>query len=198
MRLNREEEAAIIGMILGDGYLQKTGSKNARLRLEHQATHKDYLIWKISLLPRLFQGRPRSLLRVHPITKKTYHYIRHQSNSSPILGKLRDIFYKKGRKIIPENLEKFLKSEITLAIWYLDNGYYHPRDRCAYLYLGKVSRKEAEIAHRAIFKKFGLRNRILDKKGKGFALYLPFSEAKILKEKIGKYLIPVMSYKLPS
>lgn len=196
MTLNKEQEAAIIGMILGDGYLQPTGKKNARLRLEHRADHKDYLVWKAKLLPKLFQGRPTFVKRKHPTTQKIYSYIRQQSNSSPLLGKLRRIFYPNNRKIIPFNLEKLLKSDIALAIWYLDDGYYYPRDKCAYLYLGRISRQEAETASKAIERKFMIVNKVLNKKQKGFVLYFPRQELEKIRIKVEKYTVPVMAYKI--
>lgn len=196
MKLTKEQEAAIIGMVLGDGYLQKTGKINARLRLEHRASHKDYLVWKAKLLPELFQGRPTMLERMHPITKRTYRYARQQSNSSPILGKMRQTFYPDGKKHIPENLAKLMRSDIALAIWYFDDGYYYSRDKCSYIYLGKVSRRESEIAREAV-RLFGLESRILDKKDKGFVLYFSPSESIKLKLVLRKHVVPVMTYKLP-
>lgn len=196
MKITKEQEAAIAGMILGDGYLQKTGQKNARLRLEHRADHKDYLIWKTKLLPELFQGQPTFLKRKHPITKKIYSYVRHQSNSTPVLGRLRKVFYPEEKKKIPDNLIKFLKSDIALAIWYFDDGYYYPRDNCAYIYLGRVSRREAEVARDALLKCYDLVTRILDKKQKGFVLYFSPSELKKLKTTVEKYVVPVMAYKI--
>ena len=197
--LNKEQEAALIGMILGDGFIQKTGSKNARLRLEHKADHKDYLIWKAKIFPKLFQGQPVFLKRLHPLTKKIYSYVRFQSSSSPVFGKFRMVFYPEGRKIIPNNLGKLIKSDLTLTIWYLDDGYYYPRDKCAYIYLGRVSRNEAEIASQVIYRKFGLENRILDKKNKGFAIYFSPNQIQRLKAIIEKHKPPkIMAYKLPS
>lgn len=196
MKLTKEQEAAIVGMILGDAYLQKTGSKNARLRLEHRADHKDYLVWKAKLLPQLFQGQPTFLKRKHPITNKVYSYVRQQSNSAPLLGKLRRIFYPEGKKVIPDRLAKFLRSNIALAIWYMDDGYYYPRDKCAYVYLGRVSRHEAETASGALKKCFDLENRILDKKQKGFVLYFSSRELEKLKSIVEKYVVPVMAYKI--
>lgn len=198
MKLNKEQESALIGIILGDGYLQKTGSRNARLRLEHRLDHKDYLVWKTKILPELFQGRPTLINRIHPKTQKTYKYARFQSNSSPILGKLRKLFYPQDKKVIPDNLSKIVKSDIALAVWYMDDGYYYPRDKCAYIYLGIVSGKEARIASDVIANTFNVPNRILDKKKKGFVIYFSPSNAKILKEKIKKYIVPVMAYKIPS
>jgi len=196
MKLTKEQEAALVGMILGDGYLQKTGKKNARLRLEHRADHKDYLSWKTKLLPELFQGSPTFLSRKHPLTQKTYNYVRHQSNSSSLLGEYQRIFYPNDKKQIPKNLGKFLKSDIALAIWYFDDGYYYSRDNCAYIYLGKVSREEAIIASQSIKESFNLDNRILDKKKKGFVLYFPAKELNRLKTIVEKYTVPVMAYKI--
>ena len=198
MNLTKKQKSAIIGMVLGDGYLQKTGKKNARLRLEHKVEHYDYLLWKINLLPNLFQGKPKVLERTNPITRSTYRYVRHQSNSSPYLGKIRALFYPNGKKRIPENLEKWLRDDIAFAIWYYDDGYYYRRDRCFYLYLGRVSEQEAKTASAAIKNKFNLVNQILDKKQKGFVIYFPPSEREKIKKIIEKYFVPVMSYKIPS
>ena len=184
-------------MILGDGYLQATGKKNARLRLEHKAEHKEYLEWKAKLLGNLFQGKPLVLSRVHPLTKKTYHYVRFQSQASPILGKLKNIFYPKGKKQIPKNLSSFLRDDIALAIWFYDDGYYYPRDKCSYIYLGRVTRLETEFAKKAIEERFGVSCSILDKKIKGFALYFSRVENKKIKSIVEKYRVPVMAYKIP-
>lgn len=196
MRMTRDQEAAAIGIILGDAYLQPTGKKNARLRLEHRADHAEYLAWKARLLPQLFQGRPTFLSRKHPKTKKVYHYVRQQSNSSPTIGKLRTLFYPEGKKKIPDGLTKLLKSDIALAIWYLDDGYYYPRDKCAYLYLGRVARREAETAMSAIKERFHIESAILDKKQKGFVLYFPRRELHKLKAIVEPYAMPVMAYKI--
>lgn len=184
-------------MILGDGYLQPTGAKNARLRLEHKADHNDYLKWKVGLLPKLFQGSPKILERIHPLTKKKYRYARQQSHASPFLGKLRKLFYSDGKKHIPENLEKFLRDDIAFAVWFYDDGYYYARDKCSYLYLGRISYFEAEIVKKAIYKKFALINKILDKKKKGFAIYFSPSENKKIKLILEKYYVPIMAYKIP-
>lgn len=197
VNLKKQQESAIVGMILGDGYLQPTGKKNARLRLEHKLEHRAYLVWKTKLLPQLFQGSPQELARIHPVTKKTYYYVRHQSQSTPILGKMRSLFYPDGKKRIPKNLVKLLRDEIAFAIWFYDDGYYSPRDNSVYLYLGKVLKEEAEIAQRAIYDRFHISSTILDKKQKGFVLYVSPRESKKVKFIVEQYYVPVMAYKIP-
>ncbi|NCO25095.1 hypothetical protein GW901_01025 [Candidatus Parcubacteria bacterium] len=188
MNLTKKQKSAIIGMVLGDGYLQKTGSRNARLRLEHRADHYDYLVWKTKILPQFFQGKPKIL----------HSYVRHQSNASPYLGKIRALFYPNNKKIIPRNLEGLLRDNIGFVIWYYDDGYYYQRDHCFYLYLGKITKEEARIASNVVWNNFHLSNSVLDKKSKGFALYFSPTEREKIKKIVEKYYVPVMAYKIPS
>lgn len=195
MKLSLREKSLLLGMVLGDGYLQPTGKNNARLRLEHGYGQRSYLEWKVKGLPGLFSGKPAVLKRLHPLSKKIYSYVRHQSHSTPILGKIRREFYPEGKKIIPSGIINKL-DPLSLAIWYMDDGYYYRRDRCGYLYLGNATRREAEIARQSIAK-FFVEAKILAKK-KGFALYFAPPEALKLKAIIGKFLLPEFAYKLPS
>lgn len=185
--LSKEQKSILFGIILGDGFLQKTGEKNARLRLEHGKSQKEYLLWKVKNLQPFFQGRAKYLERIHPLSKKKYCYWRHQSQSTPFLGKLRKIFYPEGKKIIPQDLEKYL-APFTLAVWYMDDGYYYLKDRNAYLYLGNVSQKEADIAVNTLKIKFDLSTHWLRKK-KGYAIYFSPQEVKKLKTLIKGYIL---------
>jgi len=194
--LSREQKSILFGIILGDGYLQKTGKKNARLRLEHGKNQKEYLLWKVRKLGWLFQGKPRYLERIHPISKRKYCYWRHQSQSTPYLGKVRKIFYSDGKKRIPEKLEKYLTPP-TLAVWYMDDGYYYLRDRCSYLYLGNVNKEEAEIVAQTLLEKFNIPSRVKQKK-KGYAIYVSPKETQKLKNLIKGHILPQFNYKLPS
>ena len=196
MKFSKEQKSILVGMILGDAYLQKTGKKNARLRLEQGARQKNYLFWKISKFPKLFQGKPKYLERKHPLIGEVYKYWRHQSNSTPELGKWRMVFYPDDKKHIPKNLADLLRDPLSLAVWYMDDGYYYDRDKVSYLYLGRVDKAEAEIAQLAIEKNFGVSSKVLDKKQKGFALYFSPSETIKFHKIIKKFILPFFDYKI--
>lgn len=196
MKLSSNQKDILIGTILGDAYLQKTGEKNARLRLEHGINQKDYLFWKVKKLAQFFQGKPTYIERIHPLNGRTYKYWRHQSQSGPFLGKLRKLFYRNGTKKIPENIEKLLTPQ-SIAVWYMDDGYYYARDRCSYLYLGNVMREDAQRICEVFRAKFNLKCRVLAKK-KGFAVYFPPSEVIKLKSLLNSYIIDLFKYKFPS
>ena len=193
--LSKEQKSILFGTILGDGYLQKTGQKNARLRLEHGASQKEYLLWKVKKFGKLFQGKARYIERVHPISKKKYSYWCHQSQASPHLGKLRKIFYPDGKKRIPKELEKYT-SPLMLAVWYMDDGYYYERDNCSYLYLGNVDMEEAENVSQVLLKKFDISTCVLVKK-KGYAIYFSPKETGKMKNIIKDYILTQFNYKLP-
>ncbi len=196
IKLSQIQKQILYGTVLGDGYLQKTGKANARLRLEHGKDQKEYLFWKASQFQKLFQGKPKYIERIHPITKKTYKYWRYQSNSTPVFGKIRKIFYPQDKKTIPKDLNKYLSSR-TLAIWYMDDGYYSKRDNSSYLYLGRVSRDEAETVSRSIYTAFKLSNTILDKKEKSYVIYFSPKTVLKLRKIIKKYMLSQFDYKFP-
>lgn len=193
--LNKEQKSILIGSILGDAYLQTTGKQNARLRFEQGAKQKDYLFWKVDKFSNLFNGEPKYIKRKHPISNNSYEYWRHQSYSTKEFGKWQKIFYSNKKKIIPLNLEKLL-DPISLAVWYMDDGYCYKRDKVSYIYLGKVLKEEAVITQDAILKNFQIKSKVLDKKNKGFAIYFSRIESEKLHNLIRKFILPSFYYKL--
>ena len=196
MKFTARQRAILAGTILGDGYVQKTGEKNSRLRFEHGEKQKEYVLWKGEQFPKLFNGTPTRIERMHPQTKKTYTYWRWQSNATPELGKWRAQFYPQGKKRIPQDLASYVASPLALAVWYMDDGYYSPEQKHSFLYLGRVTRVEAECAAETIQRNFDLAPRVYDKKNKGFALFFPVAETKKLHALIAPDILPIFKYKL--
>lgn len=135
MELTNRQMDILYGMILGDAYLQKTGSKNARLRIEHSLKQKEYAEWKYEELEHIFQSEPQFMQRIHPVSHRTYDYVRLQSYASAFLGELRERFYKDKKKIIPMEINSLIHSSLTIAVWYMDDGYYDKRDNSTHIYL---------------------------------------------------------------
>lgn len=156
MKLSRRQKDIIYGLILGDGYLQKTGASNARLRLEHSEKQKDLIDWKYLELSNIFGKKPKKISRIHPINHRQYNYYRLQSNSSPLFGSLRSLFYRDGKKIIPNSIGRLIKSHLTLAVWYMDDGYYYKRDESAHIYLPNYSRHDNELVVKALKDNFNI------------------------------------------
>ncbi len=135
MELTNRQKDILYGMILGDGYLQKTGSKNARLRVEHSLKQNEYAEWKYAELEHIFQSEPQFIQRTHPVSHRTYEYVRLQSYASAFLGDMRERFYQDKKKIVPVEIDSLVQSSLTIAVWYMDDGYYDKRDNSAHIYL---------------------------------------------------------------
>ena len=196
MNLTKTQKAILVGTLLGDGFLQKTGVKNARLRFEHGHAQKEYLLWKAAHFPKLFQGKATYLERVHPFSKKVYKYWRQQSSTTPELGTWRALFYPDGKKHVPETLPEILTNPLSLAVWYMDDGYFDARSKNSYLYLGRVTEHEAQIARAAIRKSFGISGTVYDKKKKGYVIFFPVHETITLCNYIRPFVLPLFGYKL--
>jgi len=194
--MNKKKKAAIIGMVLGDAFLQKTGEKNARIRLEHSEKQQDYLIWKAGFFPELFQGKPSFLERFNPCYEKSYRYVRWQSNASPEIGKMRKLFYEQGKKKIPNNLPLLFDSPLTLAIWYMDDGYLYHRDKMIYIYLPRYTIEEQKILLKTLKLNFGLKPLLKIKKSGNQVLVFPVEETIKLLLLVGPLIPPSMRYKL--
>lgn len=188
----------VIGTILGDTYVQLTGKTNARLRFEHGEKQKDYIIWKWQELENLMQDKPKKIIRYNPIFQRTYSYYRCQSHSSPVFGKLQGLFYQDKKKIIPEELGELLKSKLSLAVWFMDGGYYYHRDRTAYIYLSKFSEDELQKLLNVLKLNFNLQPKIEIKKRESINLKFSVKETEKLIQLIKADIIPSMQYKLPS
>ncbi|KKT50453.1 MAG: LAGLIDADG homing endonuclease [Candidatus Yanofskybacteria bacterium GW2011_GWA1_44_21] len=196
LNLNKTQLAVIYGSIMGDAYLQSNGT-NARLRFEHSLNQEQYVVWKFNFLKNIFSDSAIvKINRIHPKTKQEYKYVRCQSKTLPELKKIKVIFYPAGKKIVPLSIKKYLIEPISLAVWFMDDGYYYLRDKCGYLYLGNITKEEAEVCSDTLQNNFNLKTKVLAKK-KGYALYFSRLEMLKLKKVVSEFMIPMFRYKLP-
>lgn len=196
MGLTKRQRDAVIGMLLGDAWLQKTGKRSARLRLKHSVKQRDYIYWKYELLKNYMQSEPKLIRRYNPIWEKSYSYYRCQTHSSPEFGKMRRKFYENNCKTIPADINKILKSPFTLAIWYMDDGYYYKRDKISCIYLKRLTAEETERIINCLQENFNLYGRIKIKKELPVIYFSP-KDTKKLTDLVRPYIIPSLNYKLP-
>lgn len=197
MGLLKSQREALIGMVLGDAYLQPTGKRNARLRLEHSVKQKDYIFYKYELLKNMMQRKPKFIKRFNPHWKKHYSYYRLQSHSSPIFGKFRRWFYPEGKKRIPINIKGLLKTPLSLAIWYMDDGYYYHRDECIFLYLSDYPAQDIQRLKETLEENYDLLAKYKKRKKSERYLFFNKEETKKFIRIVRPHIIPLFDYKLP-
>lgn len=131
----------ILGTILGDGYVEMTShsNKNARLCVSHCERQKPYLEWMCNELKpfstkvKLLTGETVREIKGRSFVSTPAYYFK--TVSHPDLGNFRTEFYNYNKtKVITESNVKNI-NELSLLVWYLDDGSLHidKRDGCLYI-----------------------------------------------------------------
>ena len=114
MQLSQLQKEVLIGLLLGDGHIEKNG-KHHRLIYAQGDSHADYL----HAVAQLF--RPLSIAPPHTVTRKSGLLLRFSTLSLPLLDPYRDLFYSGRKKRVPKQICDLLTSR-GLAYWYMDDG----------------------------------------------------------------------------
>jgi LAGLIDADG DNA endonuclease family. len=163
-KLTIEQEEALIGIMLGDGYLARVKSThNTRLQIEQAYPKKeDYLLSLFYLFKPLVISNPAIVVRkIDKRTGKYYKSIKFRTSSMGCLNKYHDLFYKNRIKIVPKNIHELLMA-IGLAYWIMDDGsktFYNQ----TILHTRAFSKEEVVLLQNALNTKFKLKTRIVEK-----------------------------------
>lgn len=190
VNFSKNQQLLVVGSILGDGCLLENWSKtNFRLSITHSQKQSEYIHWKYLQLKNFILSKPRKYDRNQSFIVRTI--------SHPYLSQLHKVFYPKGKKIIPNNIREYLKSPLTIAVWYMDDGNIRKTNNKVYgYYLNTQSFSYSEnkkLAH-AMKYNFGINCSILRNKGY-YRLYIGIDRNKF-SDLVGEYVIPSMRYKI--
>ena len=113
-RLTQIQRSVIIGSLLGDGYVRIVrGRRNAFLEVNHAYSMKEYVDQKYKILKDIVISPPK--VRKGNGNRIAYRFFTRQH---PEITELFNLFYKNGKKIIPD----FKLNPVSLAVWYMDDG----------------------------------------------------------------------------
>lgn len=184
-------EEVLVGTVLGDGYLEQHG-KGVRLEVMHSIKQEAYVEWKRR---KLLDLRPSP---IHRCAVGKHAACRFVTRIHPYLSTLRELFYKDGRKTVPDNITELLKSPQSLAVWFMDDGTSDKRYKQILFETQAFSRPEIERLQRMLWQNFGVKAGIIKSGvGQGLRLHVPTQESKKLVRIIERYVIPEMKHKLP-
>ena len=185
--LTKLQKSLIIGSILGDGYIRIfPGRKNALLEINHSFKAKEYVDWKYSVLENVVGSRPK--MRKGNGQRIAYRFYTKQL---PEITKLHKLFYRNGKKIIPENLK--IDSTI-LAVWYMDDGS-NCGNKNFYLNTQQFNLEDQNRMRASLLRGFDLKTKLNKDKIYWRIRFLQSSVPKLM-NLIDKYIIPTMRYKL--
>lgn len=194
MELSQRQKEILIGIILGDGHLEKNG-RNVRLRVDHGLRQKEYLYWKYNEFKGLCRGKPRLVIKKDSRTDKIYSWWHFSTSSNSCFDDLYKTFYFAKRKIIPKNISDLLRSPLSLAVWYMDDGYKRNDCRALRISTDCFTFKKQISLKECLKKNFGIKTNI-HKKGKTWNIYVPSSESKDFSLIIKEYVFREMRYKI--
>lgn len=113
----------IIGSMLGDGWLRKSGTSNrsnTQFGIGRASNDEDYLKWEFDIMKNLVISNTiyrRSIQDKR--TNKIYYNSSFRTMSCPVLNKYYNQWYPNNKKIVPLDLEL---NDRIMAIWFCDDG----------------------------------------------------------------------------
>lgn len=194
MEYNKEKIGILVGMLLGDAYIEKNG----QFSIGHSIKQKDYLLYKQERLKKFFKTSYTER-NCGPNNEYLECFIR--SGTSKYFKLMRRLWYKPQKRILKKMIYKI--SPEGLAYWYLDDGsLVFQRDkngniisRKGYLNTQGFTYDENLLLSEMLKEKFNIETKI-HKDKKYFRLYLNSSELKKLFFIISDYIPSSMYYKL--
>lgn len=136
---------AVIGMVLGDGYLAKPVGPRGHSRFTSGNIQEDYVRYKADILSSLAGVGVYRCGRMWRI----------RTNRHPLFTDLRRQFYPSGRKIVPRYLMQSL-SPVGLALWYYDDGWLHNKELKVNLATHCFSESDHHVMTKELERRFGL------------------------------------------
>jgi hypothetical protein len=192
MQLDAYQKAVVIGLILGDAHLEANWSKtNYRMGVRHSVDQEQYVQWLYEILKPLVLTPPQYYER----TRSTWF----RTISHSELSEWQKIFYREGKKIIPETIAQYLSNPVTIAVWFMDDGNVVLRKGkvCGYhLNTQSFSENENKLLAEAMRDVYGIRC-TLERNHRYYrlAIYHKWSRDAFVML-VRKHVLPSMAYKI--
>lgn len=190
--LTQRQEEILLGTLLGDGFLEQNG-RNVRLKIDHGAKQKAYVFWLYEEFKSIAL-QPYQLLFQDKRNDQTYEHWRFATYSLSLLNPWRQLFYQNGRKIISPKIFELL-SPLSLAVWYMDDGFRRTDCRGLYLCTSAYSMGEQYLLQECLKKKFNIQT-TLHFAAKQVRIYVPSSQTSTFCNIVQPFILPNFFYKL--
>lgn len=193
--LSEYQKEVLTGLLLGDGCIERTkNSQVARLKVGQNLRQSEFVQWLYGTFkdfvrtpPRLKQkikgGKIYSELVFNTLTHKSFKYFY-------------DLFYPKGKKIIPESIDQQM-TPTAFAVWFMSDGSVKSKEcRGRILNTHCFTRSEIERLIKVLKDKFNLQSSIRTQTD-GLQIYISAKSAEILNNLLRDKILPYFYYKLP-
>jgi hypothetical protein len=193
-----KEGQALIGLLLGDGWLIRNKSKlgilnNTRFCYAQSVVNTDYFMFVYNIFKPYCKGPYYQYNRFSKISGPFSGY---QFNTLvfPCINFYYDLFYRQGKKQVPLNIIDYL-TPVGLAFWISDDGTFHNRDHILTLCTDSFTESGVDLLIDVLTKKFGLKCR-KEKRNISFRIVILKSSMDKLRSLVLEHMDPSMYYKL--
>jgi hypothetical protein len=200
-KMNKSLREMLIGVILGDAHIGRTGLDSAFITFEQSKKKIEYLnfLHKLTQDEGIVSEEPKTYSRIDERYNKLNESLYFRTKSLEIFKPLADIFLDNdGKKVIPNNISDLLTPR-SLAFWIMDDGQQVKRGGVT-LCTDSFTSSEINIIREALKNTLNLTTSIHTKKGKNNAIYERIYIHKIslneVKPLLKKYMHDSMLYKI--
>ena len=103
-------------------------------------------------------------------TQKSYKNAPFSTRTLPIFNSFRESFYPDEKKIVPDNIKSIFRSNLALALWYLDDGSLKTDCRAFRLHTNSFTKFEVSALKDTLELNFQVKSK-LHKQGKYTTIY---------------------------
>jgi len=184
-----------IGMLLGDAAMYRV-SKNALIKFEQGYLQKSFIYHLFDLFKDYtFMLEPGKRIDLHhPLRQNEVKSYWFKTFSHNTFNELWDLFYIKGKKGIPDNLQ--LSAE-CISYWIMCDGSLAKDRKTMILHSQSYSFEDNTKLSTLLNVHWGLQSKVIQHKAKYHVIKIPSSDNLLLNSLISKHIIEDMSYKLP-
>jgi len=193
--LSRREQGIIVGLILGDGGIERVSNSSARITIKHGVQQKEYASFLYEELRRFVRTPPEKIAEFDKrFGTRAFRY-RFRTISSPCFLNYYLLFYDdNGKKKLPCNIPS-LVDDIALSIWFMDDGSYKNDSRGLLINSNCFSIEEQRELQRVLKDNFGISTK-LHTLGRWKRIYIPANQSPKFAKIISPQIIPSLKYKL--
>lgn len=196
-KLIKKQKQFLIGTLLGDGTLRLRGrNTNAAAKLQHSEKDKNYLEFKYFILKNFVTGKIIKDSSFNKNTNKIYLSRLFITTTHPEFTKFYKLFYKKGKKVVTNEILNKL-TNFGLAIWIMDDGYYNKAGKFIDLYTMNFTHEEHLIMQKWFKRRYDVFSRInYHKQSNKYYLRFNLLDTQKLVEIIKPHIISSMKRKI--
>ena len=208
--LTEEQNDILVGSILGDATVElsrrstQLRDSTCRIRFDHSIRQRDYVHWKFQKL-QPYSAKIRQSEVLDSRTERSGKKIRFDTYTKPIFAVYHRIFYVDNVKCVPQDINDLLRSKLTLAVWFLDDGALRVDCHSFRIHTEAFTLEMVELLQNALAVNFGIncginihRNRgsKLSLSNRGFILTVPSKNGEA--ERWNELLKPLVAKEIPT